>query len=192
MNYESGNFEKCETEKNAFQDLHSENCWKKVSSWYLTGSNRWIFQERTLSPKKTIDFLDLLQWDSPLKRIFFQFKYSSGKNLRNNLFNFIIFEQRQFPRYRASLSATRGRTRSPILGQPAQPMQDRVILLVEVQDIATVVLNLKLCFICFRWSFMEKLSVQATYLLFEELCLPGIFVYKNCVRSIKKKFFHVF
>ena len=26
----------------------------------------------------------------------FRLKYNTGKNLRNNLFNFIIFEQRQF------------------------------------------------------------------------------------------------
>ena len=39
--YESGNFEKCETKKTALKDLHRENCWKKVSSWYLTGSNRY-------------------------------------------------------------------------------------------------------------------------------------------------------
>ena len=32
-----------------------------------------------------------------------------------------------------------------------------------------------LFFICFRWSFMEKSSAQATYLLFEEFCLPDIF-----------------
>ena len=45
-----------------------------------------------------------------------------------------------------------------------------------------------LCFVYFRWSFMEKSSAQATYLLFEELCLPEIFVYTNCVKSTKKCF----
>ena len=35
-------------------------------------------------------------------------------------------------------------------------------------------------------SFMKKSSAQATYLLFKELCLPDIFVYKNYVKSIKK------
>ena len=30
------------------------------------------------------------------KGISFQFKYSTGKNFRNNLFNFIILERRQF------------------------------------------------------------------------------------------------
>ena len=49
-----------------------------------------------------------------------------------------------------------------------------------------------LCCICFRWSFMEKSSAQAIYLLFEELCLPHIFVYKNCVKSIKRIFFMYF
>ena len=40
----------------------------------------------------------------------------------------------------------------------------------------------------FRWSFMEESSAQATYLLFEELCLSDSFVYKSCVKSIKKIF----
>ena len=35
---------------------------------------------------------------------------------------------------------------------------------------------------------MEKSSAQATHLIFEELCLPNIFVYKNCVKSIKNFF----
>ena len=33
---------------------------------------------------------------------------------------------------------------------------------------------------------MEKSSAQATYLLFEDLFLLDIFVYKICVKSIKK------
>ena len=45
-----------------------------------------------------------------------------------------------------------------------------------------------LCFICFRWSFMEKSSTQATYLLFEDLRFLDIFVYKICVKSIKNNF----
>ena len=43
-----------------------------------------------------------------------------------------------------------------------------------------------LCFIFFRWPFMEKLSAQATYLLFKEWCLPDIFLYKNCIKPIKQ------
>ena len=47
------------------------------------------------------------------------------------------------------------------------------------------------CFISFRWSFMEKSSAHAIYLLFEELSLPGIFVYKNCLKSINNFFLHI-
>ena len=39
------------------------------------------------------DFLILFIW---CKKIFFRFKYSTDKNLINYLFNFIIFEWRQF------------------------------------------------------------------------------------------------
>ena len=42
---------------------------------------------------KEINFLTLL---IRLKKIGFQFKYSTGKKIRNNLFNFIIFERRPF------------------------------------------------------------------------------------------------
>ena len=49
-----------------------------------------------------------------------------------------------------------------------------------------------LCFISFRWSFMKNSSAQATYLLFEELCLFDIFVYKNCVKLIQNIFFMYF
>ena len=42
---------------------------------------------------KEIVFLILFIW---LKKICFRFKYSTGKNFRNNLINFIIFKRRQF------------------------------------------------------------------------------------------------
>ena len=40
--------------------------------------------------------LFLLYYLFDLKKYFFRFKYSTDKNLRNNLLNFIIFERRQF------------------------------------------------------------------------------------------------
>ena len=36
-----GQFWKMWNRENMFKDLHSENCWKKVSSWYLMDSNRY-------------------------------------------------------------------------------------------------------------------------------------------------------
>ena len=46
-----------------------------------------------------------------------------------------------------------------------------------------------LCFICFRWSFMEISSTQPTYLFFEELCLSTIFVLKKLCKINKEDFF---
>ena len=68
LSYESGNFEKFEIEKNAFKDLHSENCCKKSKFLISYGFPSLLSHSRSycLSQKKNL-FLDLLHGIPPLR-----------------------------------------------------------------------------------------------------------------------------
>ena len=127
------------------------------------------------SQMKVIIFLTLFIW---FKKVFFRFKYCTGKNLRNNLFNFITLNEDNLRRLEQEKSkycchrklkyrngwSTRKTNLLQRLGCPA--------LMLEQKRDNRVTLFLQLYFVSlYRWRRFVFLSLRKQFLWIKEIFL---------------------